>query len=100
MSPQRTNFNVSPYYDDFDSNDNYYKVLYKPGFPIQARELTSSQSILQNQLEQFGNNIFKEKTIVSGGFHYNGSGSRQPYRGVKLQLKNFDIDISIYLNNF
>ena len=100
MSPQRTNFNVSPYYDDFDSNDNYYKVLYKPGFPIQARELTSSQSILQNQLEQFGNNIFKEKTIVSGGFHYSGSGSDQPYRGVKLQLKNFDIDISIYLNNF
>ena len=100
MSPQRTNFNVSPYYDDFDSNDNYYKVLYKPGFPIQARELTSSQSILQNQLEQFGNNIFKQKTIVSGGFHYSGSGSDQPYRGVKLQSKNFDIDISIYLNNF
>ena len=64
MSPQRTNFNVSPYYDDFDSNDNYYKVLYKPGFPIQARELTSSQSILQNQLEQFGNNIFKEKNEI------------------------------------
>ena len=34
--------NISPYYDDFDASKNFYKVLFKPGFPVQARELTTS----------------------------------------------------------
>ena len=45
--------NVSPYFDDFNENKNYHKVLFKPGFPVQARELTTLQSILQNQVEKF-----------------------------------------------
>ena len=65
--PQKTNFNVSPYFDDFDPQDNYYKVLFKPGYPIQARELNNLQSILQNQVEQFGNHIFKEGSVVIPG---------------------------------
>jgi len=44
--PQKTNLNVGPYYDDFDKDNNFYRVLFKPGFPVQARELTTSQSIL------------------------------------------------------
>ena len=52
--PQKTNLNVNPYYDDFDKDDNFYKVLFKPGYPVQARELTGLQSILQNQIESFG----------------------------------------------
>ena len=43
---QKTNLNISPYYDDFDPNDQFYKVLFKPGFPVQARELSTLQSIL------------------------------------------------------
>ena len=50
--PQETNLNVSPYFDDFDPDESYYKVLFKPGYPVQARELTVAQSILQNQIEQ------------------------------------------------
>ena len=65
--PQETNLNVSPYFDDFDANKDYYKVLFKPGYPIQARELTTLQSILQNQVEQFGNHIFKEGSVVIPG---------------------------------
>ena len=48
---QKINLNASPYYDDYDGSKNFHKVLYKPGFPVQARELTSQQSILQNQIE-------------------------------------------------
>ena len=51
--PQQTNLNVAPYFDDFDAANDYHKVLFKPGFPVQARELTSLQSILQNQIEKF-----------------------------------------------
>jgi hypothetical protein len=65
--PQQTNLNVSPYFDDFDKEDQYYRVLFKPGYPVQARELTTLQSILQNQIEQFGNNIFKEGSVVIPG---------------------------------
>ncbi|MGA1047450.1 MAG: DUF4815 domain-containing protein, partial [Minisyncoccia bacterium] len=65
--PQETNLNVSPYFDDFDINKEYYKVLFKPGYPVQARELTTLQSILQNQIEQFGNHIFKEGSVVIPG---------------------------------
>ena len=65
--PQEINLNVSPYFDDFDPNKNYHKVLFKPGYPVQARELTTLQSILQNQVEQFGNNIFKEGAKVIPG---------------------------------
>ena len=65
--PQETNLNVSPYFDDFNSDNSYYKVLFKPGYPVQARELTTMQSILQNQIEQFGNHTFKEGSVVIPG---------------------------------
>ena len=64
---QKTNLNISPYYDDFDADKNYYKVLFKPGYQVQARELTTSQSILQNQIKSFGSNIFKDGSIVIQG---------------------------------
>ena len=65
--PVKTNLNISPYYDDFDKTDNFYRMLFKPGFPVQARELTGLQSILQNQVEQFGSHIFKEGSMVIPG---------------------------------
>ena len=61
-----TNFNQDPYYDDFDENKNFHRVLFKPAVAVQARELTQLQTILQNQIERFGNNILKEGTIISG----------------------------------
>jgi len=64
--PINTNLNQSPYFDDFDLENQYYRVLFKPGFAVQARELTQLQSMLQNQVEQFGDNIFKEGSIVKG----------------------------------
>jgi len=64
---QNTNLNVSPYYDDFDKFKNFYRVLFRPGFPIQARELTTLQSILQNQVESVGNHLFKDGSMVIPG---------------------------------
>tara|TARA_A200000113_G_scaffold121245_2_gene108980 strand:+ start:23208 stop:29462 length:6255 start_codon:yes stop_codon:yes gene_type:complete len=65
--PQELNLNVSPYYDDFDRDNDYYRVLFKPGYPVQARELTTMQSILQTQVEKFGDHFFKEGKAVTGG---------------------------------
>ena len=46
---------VSPYYDDYNENKNYFKVLFRPGYAVQARELTQLQTMLQAQIERFGN---------------------------------------------
>ena len=68
---QQTNLNASPYFDDFDPSNDYHRVLFKPGFPIQARELTTLQSILQNQVENIGNHFFKEGAkVLSGNTSY------------------------------
>ena len=58
--PQKTNLNISPYYDDFNKDDQFYKILFKPGYPVQARELTGLQSLLQNQVESFVNIYLKK----------------------------------------
>ena len=65
--PQKTNLNVAPYYDDYDAGKNFYKVLFRPGYSIQTRELTSLQSILQNQIESFGKFNFKQGQQVIPG---------------------------------
>lgn len=65
--PQKTNLNVDPYYDNFDQGKNFYKVLFRPGYSIQARELTQLQSVLQNQIEQFGKYAFKQGELVIPG---------------------------------
>ena len=69
-----TDLNVNPYYDDFDESKNYHRVLYKPAVALQARELTQSQTILQNQIERFGQHIFKEGSIIKGcNFNFNSA---------------------------
>ena len=63
-------FNIEPYNDDFELNakdNNYLKVLFKPGFSVQARELTQIQSILQNQVKALGDHIFQDGSPVIGG---------------------------------
>ncbi len=65
--PASTDFNVAPYWDSFNVDNDFYRVLFRPGFAVQARELTTLQTILQNQIEQFGNHIFKEGAIVIPG---------------------------------
>ena len=65
--PQSTNLNTPPYFEDFSPDDNFHKVLFRPGFPLQARELTSLQSILQDQIEKFGSSIYKDGAMVIPG---------------------------------
>lgn len=61
------NFNTSPYYDDYDSDDRFLKILFNPGRAVQARELTQIQSILQNQMSASANHIWKNGSPVVGG---------------------------------
>ena len=93
---QKTNFNVNPYFDDFDSEKNFYKVLFNPGRPIQSRELNTIQSIFQNQIETFGSHIFKEGSmVIPGGVTYDGS-----FAAVKLNPTAFGVNIVDYIEKF
>lgn len=60
-------YNVPPYYDDFDPAKNYVRVLFRPGYAVQARELTQLQTAISAQIDRFGSHIFKEGSRVLGG---------------------------------
>ena len=61
-----TNFNLNPYYDDYDEDKKFLRVLFKPGYAVQARELTQLQTMLQKQSERFGGAAYKNGGVVSG----------------------------------
>jgi len=68
-------FNTDPYYDDFSESSNYYRILFKPGRAVQARELTQLQTIIQNQITKFGKNIYKDGSPIVGGKTFVSNGS-------------------------
>lgn len=61
------NTSVQPYFDDFQQSNKFYKILFKPGIAVQARELTQLQTQLQNQISNFGDHIFKNGSVVLNG---------------------------------
>lgn len=70
--PPKTNLNTKEYNDDFEASKNFYKVLFRPGYSIQTRELNNLQSILQNQIEQYGKYKFKQgQQVIPGEVSFN-----------------------------
>ena len=88
------NLNQSPYFDDFDKTKNYHQVLYKPALPVQARELTTEQSILRNQIKNFGDHVFMNGSKVTGA----DTTLNLDFEYVKLQqqFNAVDIDVSLF----
>ena len=78
---QNTDLSLQPYFDDFTENKKFYKVLFKPNYPVQARELTTLQSMLQYQIEKFGQHVFKEGSVVIPG----QTGYNTQYHAVLVQ---------------
>jgi len=62
-----TDFNAAPYFDDFDAQKGYHKILFKPGTSVQARELNQLQTTLQEQINRFGSHVFKNGSMVIPG---------------------------------
>ena len=67
MANVTTNFNVDPYYDDYNEDNAYLRILFRPGYAVQGRELTQLQTILQKQSSRLGDHIFKDGSAVLGG---------------------------------
>ena len=60
-----TLYSSTPYHDDFDQTKQFHRILFRPGRAVQARELTQAQTILQNQIKNFGNTVYKEGSFVN-----------------------------------
>tara|TARA_B100000683_G_scaffold240948_1_gene248494 strand:+ start:99 stop:4082 length:3984 start_codon:yes stop_codon:yes gene_type:complete len=75
----KTVFN-STFKDDFADSAGFHRILFNSGKALQARELTQLQTILQNQIQRFGDNIFKEGAVVKPG----GANINPKYEFVKL----------------
>ena len=60
-------FGQQPYHDDFNEAKGFYRVLYRPGFAVQARELTQMQTSIQAQIDRAGQYAFKDGSRVIKG---------------------------------
>jgi len=94
--PSPTDFNLSPYYDDFSESKKFHRILFRPSFAVQARELTQSQSILQNQVERVSDHLFeKGAMVIPGEIGYNIN-----YYAVKLTSFTDSAAVGVTLTDF
>lgn len=82
-----TDFNVSPYFDDYSVDKGFVSILYRPG-TVQTRELNQMQTIIQEQIARFGRNIFQEGSVViPGGISFK---SAQHYVKLNITTEAYD----------
>ena len=87
---------VKPYYDDFEDDKRFLRMLFRPGYSVQARELTQLQTILQKQVDRFGSHVFKNGSIVSGGETF--LDKKVIYVQVEDEYADVEIDPTIFVN--
>jgi hypothetical protein len=61
-----TKFPQAPYFDDFDETKNYVRILFRPGYAVQVRELNQLQTALQAQIQRHGSFNFTQGERVYG----------------------------------
>lgn len=57
----------SPYFGTYDESKKQYRILARPGRPIQAREWNDLQEQIQNQIEKVGTHLFQNGSQVLPG---------------------------------
>jgi hypothetical protein len=90
------NFNTEPYNDDYNEDKKFYKILFRPSFSVQARELTQLQTILQKQISRMGDHMFKQGSMVIPG----QISLDKEYNYIKLQPLYNALLIDSYLDEF
>ena len=94
-----TQLNAQPYWDDFNPDQkDFLRILFRPGYAVQARELNQLQSILQTQVERFGNHIFKDGSIIIGG-QTTLDTTTTKYLKILTQFSGSDVNLNIFAGN-
>ena len=71
----------------YTDSKKFHRVMYRPAFAVQARELTTQQSITQNQIEKMSDSMFKHGAmVVAGEANYDLN-----YHAVKLNFIHWNI---------
>ena len=65
-NPGGIDLDTSPYFDDYDEEKKFVRVLYRPGRAVQARELSQAQTLQQVQTRRFAEYFFKQGALVDG----------------------------------
>ena len=85
-------FNIEPFYDDYSEDKKYYRILFRPGYAVQARELTQLQTIIQQQIKRHGDHIFKNGSmVIPGQVAYD---TNTPYVAIEDTISGGDISSS------
>ena len=95
-NPGGLNLNISPYYDDYDEDKKFVRVLYVPGRAVQARELSQAQTLQQKQIERFANYFFKQGSIIDGCEQTLDTSMRyvklqSNYNSVEVEVADFEL---------
>ena len=90
------NFNTDPYYDDYNEAKDFYRILFRPGVAVQARELTQLQTILQKQVTRFGDHMFKNGSqVIPGSVNIDNK-----VHFAKLEDTFNSVEVTTYLTSF
>jgi hypothetical protein len=86
-------FNSEPYFDDYEAAKDFYRILFRPSYAVQARELTQLQTILQNQVSRFGDHVFKNGSqVIPGSVNIDNK-----VHFVKLEQFTGTLDVTTYI---
>jgi len=90
-------FNTEPYFDDYSEEKDFYRILFRPSYAVQARELTQMQTILQKQVSRFGDHVFKNGSqVIPGSVNMDNK-----IHFVKLeQFTGGTLDVTTYIETF
>ena len=85
--PSPTDFNLTPYYDDYSESKKFHRVLFRPSFAVQARVNTITNDLqIKSKASLY---LKKEAWLYGDGFDLN-------YYAVKLSAKSVS-DITKYV---
>lgn len=90
----------NPYFDDYNEAKDFYRILVRPGYAIQARELTQLQTGLQKQIDRFGSHIFKQGSVVLDGQTTLETGRIGYVKLNTVNASSVTIDVANFLNKF
>ncbi len=89
-------FNTEPYFDNYDATKDFYRILFRPSYAVQARELTQLQTILQNQVSRFGDHVFKNGSqVIPGSVNVDNQ-----FHFIKLEQNTGTTDVTTYIQDF
>jgi hypothetical protein len=66
MSGLKT-FPQAPYHDDYSADKDYLRILFRPGYAVQTREVNQLQTILQSQIGRMGDHFFENGARIIRG---------------------------------